>query len=160
CPAPAGPRTFDPQKPNLGQLKLLLRDYRCAKYDAEVADILGQARNWLEQRAGQVSRPAIVLDIDETSLSNWPQIYRNDFGFIAGGSCDVDQQSACGQRDWELSANAEAIQPTLDLFNAAKRQNVAVFFITGRRDDPVERAATEQNLLKVGYHGWDGLRLR
>src|SRR5262249_14722905 len=51
-------------------------------------------------------------------------------------------------------------KPTLDLFNAAKAMNVAVFFITGRYDDGLERAATELNLRNAGYFGWDGLYLR
>jgi HAD superfamily, subfamily IIIB (Acid phosphatase) len=160
CPFQAGGETFDPQHPNLGQLKLSLREYRCAKYDNELIETLAAARAWIEQRAGQVANPAVVLDIDETSLSNWEQIYRNDFAYIPGGSCDRDSASACGQRAWELSASAVAIEPTLALFNAAKARSVAVFFITGRFEDPVERAATEDNLRKAGYRDWNGLFLR
>src|SRR5262245_15669621 len=120
CPAPANVQPFDPQNPNLGQLKLWLREYRCTRYDNEVIQKLAEARAWIEERAGQVTRPAVVLDIDETSLSNWEQILRNDFAFIPGGACDKDSESACGQRAWELSASAVAIEPTLALFNAAK----------------------------------------
>jgi hypothetical protein len=161
CPPPPGPHTLEPTDPlNLGQLKLQLRDYRCSKYDDEVAKALAEARAWVEERAGQVVNPALVLDIDETSLSNWEQIFHNDFGYIPGGPCDLNSKSACGAHDWELSARATAIKPTLDLFNAAKRKNVAVFFVTGRFDDRLERAATELNLRNAGYFGWDGLYLR
>lgn len=161
CTPPAAADAFDPAKPNLGQLKLQLRYYQCSrKYEEDVRTALSNARAWVEQRAGQVVNPAIVLDIDETSLSNWDQLVRNDFGFIEDGACDLDPKSACGQRDWILSANGVAIAPTLDLFNAAKARNVAVFFITGRYDDAVQKAATEFNLRKVGYFGWDGLFLR
>ena len=149
------------ESPNLGQLKLQLRYYQCSKkYEEDVRTELAKARAWVEQRAGQVVNPAIVLDIDETSLSNWDQMVRNDFGFIENGACDLDPRSACGQRDWILSANGVAIAPTLELFKSAKARNVAVFFITGRYDDAVQRAATEFNLRKVGYLGWDGLFLR
>jgi predicted secreted acid phosphatase len=161
CPPPPGPRPFDATEPlNLGQLKLQLRDYRCFKYDDEVAAKLAEARTWIEQRAPQVVNPAIVLDIDETSLSNWEAMYHNDFGYVAGGTCELASKSACGEQDWELSASATAIKPTLDLFKAAKAKNIAVFFITGRYDVELEKAATELNLHKAGYSGWDGLYLR
>src|SRR5258708_5789722 len=80
-PPPAG-SAFDPANPNVGQLKLQLRYYKCSAYDADVAAKLAEARQWIDQRAGQVAKPALVLDIDETSLSNWAQMSRNDFGFI------------------------------------------------------------------------------
>jgi hypothetical protein len=159
CTPPAPASAFDPAGPNLGQLKLQLLYYQCSA-EADVRTELAKARAWVEQRAGQVVNPAIVLDIDETSLSNWAQIKRNDFGYIENGACDGDTQSACGQRDWVLSAAGVAIPPTLELFNGAKARNVAVFFITGRVDDPVQKAATEFNLRNVGYFGWDGLFMR
>jgi acid phosphatase len=159
CPFTAG-TVFDPQNANLGQLKLALREYRCTKYDIELVEKLSEARAWVEAHVGDAAKPAVVLDIDETSLSNWEQIFRNDFAFIPGGACDRDYDSACGQRAWELSASAPAIPPTLELFAAARARSVAVFFITGRYDDPVERAATEENLRRAGYHDWNGLFLR
>jgi acid phosphatase len=161
CPPPAGPHALEPTEPlNLGQLKLQLRDYRCFKYDQEVAAVLATARAWVEQRAPQVAHPGVVLDIDETSLSNWEEIYHNDFGYIPGGACDLKSQAACGVHDWELGLGATAIAPTLELFNAAKAANVAVFFLTGRGDEGLKKAATELNLRKAGYAGWDGLYLR
>jgi HAD superfamily, subfamily IIIB (Acid phosphatase) len=160
CPAPA-PHQLDPTNPiNLGQLKGVLRAYRCERYDEEVAAVLARAQSWVEQRAPQVTKPAVVLDIDETSLSNWEQIFHNDFGYISGGGCDLASKAACGSNAWEQSAMAPAIEPTLALFNAAKAKNVAVFFITGRFDSGEKRAATELNLQRAGYSGWDGLYLR
>ena len=160
CSPPPGVHEFNPLNPNLGELKLWLRAYRCSKYDIEVTQVLAEARAWVEQRASEVDKPAVVLDIDETSLSNWEVIHRNDFAYIPAGACDKDIHSACGQRAWELSGMAVAIEPTLGLYNAAKARSVAVFFITGRYDDPVLRAATEENLRKVGYRDWNELFLR
>jgi HAD superfamily, subfamily IIIB (Acid phosphatase) len=160
CPAPPLERAFEPEKPNLGLLKLQLLQYRCSKYDEELRVVLSEAGNWIKDRAGAVSKPAVVLDVDETSLSNWERIYRNDFGYVLYGACDTDQQTACGSRAWELSVRAVAIQPTLELFNLAKTANTAVFFITSRDDDQVTKAATEFNLRREGYIGWDGLFLR
>jgi predicted secreted acid phosphatase len=116
------------------------------------------ARAYVEGRAGEVNKPALVLDIDETSLSNWPNIKANDFGFISDGACDRLPNGPCGFKAWILQANAPAIMPALDLFNAAKAKGVAVFFITGRRDS--ERQATLWNLDRAGYEGWTKLVTR
>jgi acid phosphatase len=151
---------------NIGLLVVELIYYRCTRYDDEVGQALADARAFVAQRAPQVSKAALVLDIDETSLSNWEQIQHNRFGYAPSGTCDLKAQSACGQHEWELSAQAIAIQPTLDLFNLAKGLKdkdgnpVAVFFITGRYEDPFERTATEWNLRKVGYDGWQHLYMR
>lgn len=145
---------------NLGQLKRQLVRYRCTRYDAEIAAALRGARAWIERRARRVAKAAIVLDIDETALSNWKVIHHNDFGYIIDGGCDFATRSACGQIAWELSADAEAIAPTLELFNLAKSRNIAVFFVSGRRENPEERAATESNLRNAGYDGWVGLYMR
>jgi predicted secreted acid phosphatase len=113
---------------------------------------------YFEQRADQVRKPAIVLDIDETSLSNWQNIKVNNFGFIKGGPCSEEPNLACGFDEWILKASAPAIPPTLEFFNSAIVKNVAVFFITGRRDS--QRRATLWNLDSAGFQGWARLSTR
>lgn len=103
-----------------GSFKLALIFYRCTRYDADIADVAAMARAWTQERAPHVAKPALVLDIDETSLSNWEQIYHNDFGYIIGGDCDLNSNRACGQIAWENGHHADPIQPTLNLFNTAK----------------------------------------
>jgi acid phosphatase len=71
CPAPVPESLDSSQPPNLGLIKAQLLYYRCTKYDSEVEKKLTEARGWIEMRAPQVSKPAIVFDIDETALSNW-----------------------------------------------------------------------------------------
>ena len=162
-PLPRPPHTEASRPINLGQLKLQLIHYRCTRYDAEVARVLREARAWIERRTERVKRsnkPALVLDIDETSLSNWKKIHQNDFGYIVQGNCDFSKGSACGQIAWEKSASAEAIKPTLDLFDVAKAKHVTVFFITGRQEGPDERAATEANLHNAHYDGWQHIYMR
>jgi acid phosphatase len=141
--------TVDATAPiNIGVLANALFYYRCTDYDDQVKAVLNEASAWVAARAPGVDKPAIVLDIDETSLSNWEQIYHNKFGYVPSGACDLKAQSACGQRDWELSAQATAIGPTLDLFNVAQKlkgkngEPVDIFFVTGRYEDPFERLAT------------------
>jgi hypothetical protein len=145
---------------NLGELKEQLTDYKCfGQYDREVADRLMDAQTYVDVRSGQVTHPAIVLDIDETSLSNWPEIFVDDFGFIPSGACNVSD-GPCGDAAWELSGQSLVVEPTLRLFNEAKSKNVKIFFITGRRDTPALRLATEKNLRAVGFDGWEALYMR
>ncbi|HUI97505.1 MAG TPA: HAD family acid phosphatase [Xanthobacteraceae bacterium] len=146
---------------NIGQLKRQVMDYVCAgDYDRDIAKVLADAKSFIEQRAGAVKKPALVLDIDETSLSNWVELRADDFGYIANGPCILARQAGCGDRSWELLARAEAIRPTVELVEAAKGKGVAVFFITGRNGDRALRGATERNLRRAGYRGWTRLIMR
>ncbi len=86
---------------NLGELKQQIRHYACSgAYDSELAKIVSEAQAYVEKRAGEVVKPALVLDIDETSLSNFREILANDFGFIYDGACDVLPKGPCGWRAW------------------------------------------------------------
>jgi len=143
---------------NLGDLKLQINEYeRSGRYQHDVAAVLNSAEVYVLRRARLVRKPAIVLDIDETSLSNWRQIEANDYGRIANGPCTLPA-GPCGQTSWVASAQAEAIMPTLALFRAAKAKGVSIFFITGRNE--TAREATENNLRRVGYDGWSALIMR
>jgi AraC-like DNA-binding protein len=51
------------------------------------------------------------------------------FASIPGYACTLQIGNPSGDKDWELSARAEAFIPPLDLFNAATWLNVTVFFI-------------------------------
>jgi acid phosphatase len=152
---------------NLDLLKQQARDYRdSGAYDAALARTLRQARDYIRQRAlrnrrageRKMKRLALILDIDETSLSNWPALVANDFGFIPNGTCTLLPGEVCGFKEWIGQHKAAAIGPTVDLFNVAKANGVAVFFVTGRTED--QRDATVENLHTVGYEGWTGLVLK
>ena len=162
CPSKPYHQVLSPTRPrNLGELKLQLLDYKCfGAHDRDIARILTGARIYVERRAVRVKNPALVLDIDETALTNWPQLLANDFGYIIEGPCDLRPNFPCGVQAWEKSTQADAIKPTLELFNAAKTKGVAVFFITGRTEDEQERSATETNLRRAGYDGWTKLIMK
>jgi len=121
------------------------------EYDRDFARVVADARAYLERRAKAATRPAIVLDIDETSLSNWPAYKANGWGRVVNGPCDVEQ-GPCGLRAWQGLAQSKALGPTLQLARRAKELGVAVFFISGR--PPTLRDATERNLREQGY-AWD-----
>ena len=152
----AGCATFEPA--NLGDLKQQELAYYNNGYQQDLQAVDRAAQEWVTWRAPQVTRPALVLDIDETSLSNWPEIKANDYGYIPGGPCANLPKGPCGMRAWDESGKAKAIAPTLELFKAAKTAGVKVFFLTGRYE--AERAATEWNLRAAGYAGWTKLIMR
>ena len=105
------------------------------------------------QAAGSRASPYTIEAMHPTafSLSNWEAIKANDFGRVFGGPCNELPQGPCGWTAWDLRAQSTVIQPTMDVYNAAKDRGAAIFFITGR--DETQRAATERNLQAVGYTG-------
>jgi acid phosphatase len=131
-------------------------------YNADIAAVMDAATAYVLGRAREARRPAVVLDIDETSLSNWDNLKADDFGFIAGGTCSLQEQMPCGFNDWIDQAKAPAIEPTLKFFNSLRAKdvtvNISVFFITGRRER--QRQATVWNLDRMGFNGWAGLMTR
>ncbi len=124
-------------------------------YLADLGAVDREAGDWLAAQAASVPKPALVLDIDETSLSNWDEEKANNYGYIRQGGCDSLPEGPCGFEAWEHLARAPALGPTLALFNRAKALGIAVFFITGRHDRVTE--ATRRNLIGAGYAGWSGL---
>ena len=121
---------------------------RSGRYDSEFAAVVAQARSWLEERSRAATKPAIVLDIDETSLSNWPAYRLNGWGRIVNGGCDLEK-GPCGLRAWQALGRSKALASTLALARRAKELGVAVFFVSGR--PPEFQEATERNLRDEGY---------
>jgi acid phosphatase len=118
------------------------------RYAADVGSVVAQAQAWLEQRAPVVARPAIVIDVDETALSNWAAYRVNGWVRISRGDCDLEA-GPCNILAWYRMANAPALPATLALARRAEDLGVAVFFITGRSEEL--RDATERNLRGQGF---------
>src|SRR5262245_36482790 len=143
--------------PNIYDAQRLVEQYILGgRYDEDVARVVADARAWLDQQSKTAAKPAIVLDIDETSLSNWPAYRLNGWVRITNGGCDL-QQGPCGLRAWQALAQSKAIAPTLVLARRARELGAAVFFITGRPSNL--REATERNLKDQGYE-WTGVILQ
>src|SRR5215212_9039190 len=71
---------------NVGDAKLAARAYHDSPaYQRDLVAVADAAGAWLRERAPEAGRPALVLDIDETALSNWEVIFANDFGRFATG---------------------------------------------------------------------------
>ncbi len=140
------------QPGNVGDAKIAAAAYHdSAAYGRGLATVDAAATQWIDARARTARRPALVLDVDETALSNWEVLKANDFGRFTAGPCLVPD-GPCGFAAWDLSARAVAIAPTLALFRDARSRGVTVFFITGRPES--QRAATADNLRAVGYVGY------
>lgn len=147
------------QPANVGDAILAASAYHdSGDYQRDFDAVVAQARQWIAQVAPKTRRPAIVLDIDETTLSNWDEIRADDFGYIPAGPCDALPKGPCGAIAWEKSGRAPAFASMRALIEDAQARHVAVFFVTGRHED--ERSATEQNLHLAGIRHWDGLYLR
>ncbi|MDA0159000.1 hypothetical protein OM076_01885 [Solirubrobacter ginsenosidimutans] len=91
-------------------------------------------------------KPAIVLDIDETSLSNYSAINADNFTFGTNSQ---------GEATNEVGV---AIPSTLALYKDAIARGVAVFFITGRGE--ASRPHTEHNLIAQGFDKWSAVVLK
>ena len=87
---------------------------------------------------------ALVLDIDETSLSNYQQLSLTDF---ANASVQLAVAAVAG--------SSPAIAPTLDLYQRARAAGISVFAITGR--PAAIETQTRQNLNNAGYSDLSGI---
>jgi hypothetical protein len=90
-------------------------------------------------------KPAIVIDIDETALSNYSGLALLQF-------------SGQGTTLPAILGTGTAIKPTLDIYKLARRRGVAVFFVTGRPD--LVSGPTTTNLKTQGYTSWAGLMFK
>ncbi|MGH2988299.1 MAG: HAD family acid phosphatase [Solirubrobacterales bacterium] len=135
------------------------RYHDSGEYDSDLNDIGGQARAYLRKQLNRLKHnesrgtykkckrkrgkrrckpidPAVVLDIDETSLSHYADLNDADFNSDALVLAVVE-------------ADSPAIQTTLGLYRVAQQRDVSVFLITGR--PPPTRELTESNLQLAGY---------
>jgi hypothetical protein len=150
---------FDVERYKLAEYGECTGDGGCywADLDAQYKRAEAELAEELAKHTGE--KPAIVMDIDETTLTNYCELRKEDFGYIPPM-----------RSEWEMSPeSATAIPGALRLFREARKAGAAVFFITGRGGIPDyssgkpardETAATAKNLEAAGFHGWAGLQLR
>jgi acid phosphatase len=147
--------------PNLDILKKEIKQYhdctcKCGCYTHDIDVQADRAISFLRRRtahqptqgkSGSPEKLAMVFDIDETSLSNYPEMLSADFAY------DSKVFDA-----WVQSAQAPAIPGSRRVYKEAQRLGVSVFFITSRHEN--ERDATERNLRAQGFENWQQLTLR
>jgi acid phosphatase len=137
---------------NLAVIKKQLMHYHdSGEYISDIKNVNNEALQYLKERVQKADfngkKPAIILDIDETSLSNYDDMVKLNFG---GTLKEI--------LSYEDNGTDPAIPSTLDLYQFAKANKVAVIFLTGRFE--YERNATAKNLQQAGYKQWDKLILR
>jgi predicted secreted acid phosphatase len=129
--------------------------YASGRYMADIAHVDARAQRYIASHASG-KKPALVLDIDETALSNWPEMAADHFAYFPHAPCawaGGKPTSPCGALAWDRLERSPAIGPTLALYRFARAHGLTVFFITGRHE--AERAVTAQTLIKAGYTGWN-----
>ena len=136
---------------NLALFKQELVHYHdSGEYQKDIARVTQQALAYLKvrleknQKRKVKQKLALILDIDETALSNYPDMLTLDFG---GTLTQIEEAEGQGK---DL-----AIEPTLALYRFAKAHGIAVFFITARKE--IYKEGTIANLENVGYKNYDGL---
>jgi hypothetical protein len=91
--------TISSQPTNVGDAKMgALAYHDPGAYDRDLATVASAAGHWLTRVEGAVKRPALAVDIDETALSNWEILKRDDFGRPLRGSCTPVSDAPCGWR--------------------------------------------------------------
>lgn len=131
--------------------KELVKYYDSGDYEADIVKVVDKAKQHLElhikKNISNKNKLALVLDVDETVLSSYSFRAKHDFVFPSEKTFD---QAA--------SKGFPPIKPVAKLYNYAKAQNIALFFITGRRDTIMSQ--TLNNLKNAGYLNWNGLFLK
>lgn len=145
--------TFASAPESLSEAKRNVIQYHdSGQYNKDVRDIAEEATAYLKQRLADPDsfkgkKPAIVLDIDETSLSNYAILAQHSFG---GSKSELLKAIS--------RANNPAMAPILQLYKYAKTHHVAVFFVTARNEQM--RSVTKNNLKRAGFEDWDKLYMR
>ena len=125
--------------------------YDSGEYTAALSAVAREAEAWVRERAAsrmEGERLAIIFDVDETVLSNYPHMLSRDFGYVP------DEFTG-----WVERGEAPALIPVRRVYQTALAEEVTVFFLTGRRD-PAERAGTVENLAREGMGAYERLIMR
>jgi acid phosphatase len=133
---------------NLDRRKQEIRAYVASgRYQHDVAAVAAQAAAWIQQRAAARApgeRLAMVFDLDETLLSNWPFIDDEDLG---GSDAAWDT--------WLAAGKAPAIESVREVYRSARKMGIDILFLSSRREHL--RASTEKNLRAIDCGDWAAL---
>lgn len=119
-------------------------------YMKEFNHVVKQAHDYIQKKvelnrkSQHPKRLALVLDIDETTISNYK--------FLEEGAFGANDKSF----DTYLpKVNRAPLTPMLELYNYAQSNGVDIFFVTGRKAK--FQNATVKSLRESGYMNWKGL---
>ena len=155
-PTPAVENPHRVQVPNPFEVRRLLAEYAAGPYFAEVDRVYQEASRIVAQISPGGSKVAVVLDVDETSLSNLKLYQLNGFANYETGPCDL-VQGPCSVKEWFRQPLGAPIPSAVAFVREARSRGFAIVFVTGRREET--RTATEKNLREAGFE-WDELVMR
>lgn len=145
--------SFAEQPLNLSCAKEAVKNYYFkGDFIKDVNAVIQDAEEYLKKRIEEnklsthPKKLAMVLDIDDTSLSNFTHNEADDFS----NNPDIIEQNY-------REANSPAIPQVLRLYNQAYLNGVDIFFISFRPEE--FRSYTESNLEHDGYRNWKALYL-
>ena len=140
--------------PNLNKIKQEFIQYHdSGQYNSDIHAVTKQVMQYAKYRVSKnktsnnPKKLAAVFDIDETSLSNYPAMVKMGFGGTTKAIVNAEDL-----------ANDQPITNVLRLYNFARKNDVTVFFVTGRKS--YQRQATIKNLQLAGYEGWKALFMK
>ena len=138
------------QGDNLTDILRKLYEYaQSGQYSREINQVVKPAHDWIEARTARATpneKLAAIFDIDETALSNLPNMM--DCGFC----------STAAQAKLYGNERLPAIPPVRDLYDFAKSKGVAVILLTGRYESG--RSVVTTQLQAAGYSDWHDLLMR
>lgn len=140
-----------PQAPTNMDHQKFKEYYFSGEYHKDIEKKLADAKSYLDLQIKNKNqlRLAIVMDVDETALSNYLDLERLSF------TENLQAKTAA-----YMMSGAQAIPAVLELYQYAIANNVAVFFISERPNTPEIMNATVKNLKLVGYTQWEELLLK
>jgi predicted secreted acid phosphatase len=115
-----------------------------SNYANEARSVAKQGTDWLGARSN-VPNSAIVLDVDDTTLTTWNYELFSNWDFNAGTNANFVGLTTSGPTTTFTGNMFPATPGMVDMVNQAKALGYAVFFITGRGDS--QHAATIANLV-------------
>ncbi|HEY7003975.1 MAG TPA: HAD family acid phosphatase [Gaiellaceae bacterium] len=121
-----------------------------SNYAKEARSVAGKGKEWLAERS-HVGHRAIVLDVDDTTLTTWSyELFSNwDFNPATNGVF-------VGLTDDKFTGNMFPATPGMvGLVDRAKSLGYAIFWITGRGD--LQHAATIANLVNDSAAGFPNI---
>jgi predicted secreted acid phosphatase len=111
-----------------------------SNYADEARSVAAKGSRWLDTHSRRANR-AIVLDVDDTTLTTWNYELYSNWDFAPGTNAQF-----VGLTGTTFTGNMFPATPgMLDLVNQAKGEGYAIFFLTGRGDS--QHQVTVANLV-------------
>lgn len=126
--------------------------YASGRYLQEIHNKIDDAILYVDRQLAQNERnerSAIILDVDETALSNYNDLERMGFVYNTGAFTGA-----------YMLGSGQPIMPVLTLYQHAIARNIAVIFISERPNTPEIMSVTVKNLKSAGFEKWDQLILK